>query len=228
MIQYFEKLQVDPNFDFVSKISATFNVHEKDDKVFCISLDTLTNVDCMLITKFLLNHVAKHQITNIDESKTPSTKNSSTESSDTENSSISYAYISENDSFNDENSRIFDVFDFFEHFISLETNGEISEHLISFETNDANSEHFFFSETNAKNRLSFNDVSATQSIKRRRKRPRKHATKKKFTFVFTSDINFFNNIFINRHLSSNLPYVKSRKKEVTGLINSGVATRSAK
>ena len=224
MIQYFEKLQVDSNPDFESaEISATFNVHEKNDEVFCISLNTLTNVDCMLITKLLANHAAKHQIIDIDESKTsstenssstenfPSTENSSTESSGTENSSISYAYISEDDSFNDENSRIFDVSDFFEHLTSFETNVEISEHSIFPETKDENSTHSFFSEAN---RLFLSDDSTTQSIRRRRERPRKHATKKNFNaFVFTSDINFFSNILINRHSSSKLPYVKSKEKK---------------
>ena len=91
MTQYFVKLQVDPNLEFISEIFATFNVqfiHDKDE-VFCISLDTLTNVNCMLITKLLINHVAKHQITDINEPKTSSTENSSTESLDTENFSIS-------------------------------------------------------------------------------------------------------------------------------------------
>ena len=90
MIQYFEELQIDP--DFASEISATFNVqsiHEKNDEVFCISLDTLKTSDCILTTNFLTDHAAKHQITDIDESE----NSSSIESSDTENSSISYAYI---------------------------------------------------------------------------------------------------------------------------------------
>ena len=87
MIQYFEKLQIDSES---TKISATFNVqsiHDKDE-VFCTFLDTLKNSDCILTTNFLTNHVAKHQITDIDESE-----NSSTENSGTENSSTSYAYI---------------------------------------------------------------------------------------------------------------------------------------
>ena len=238
MIQYFEKLQID--LEFVSEISATFNVHEEDDEMFCISLGTLTNVDCMLTTKLLANHAAKHQITDIDESKNSSSiniENSSTENSDTENSSISYAYISEDDSFNDENPRISDVSDFFEHPTSPEANGEISEHLISPgangeiskhstspETKGENSAHFFFSEAN---RLSISDDSAIQPIRRRRKRPRKHATEENFTSAFTSDINFFSNILINRHPVSNIPYVKSRKKEMIGSINSNAATRSA-
>ena len=216
MIQYFEKLQID--FDFVSKISATFNVHEKDE-VFCTSLNTLTNVDCMLITKLLVNHAAKHRITDIDKSKNlPSIENSGTKSS------ISYAYISEDNSFNDENSRIFDVFDFFEHSISHETNDEISKHSTFSETKNENLTHFFLKQI-----VFFSDDSATQSIKRGRERPRKHATEKNFIFVFTSDINFFSNIFINRHLISNkLPYIKSRKKETIKLIDSNAATRSAK
>ena len=212
MIQYFEKLQVDsnPDLEFTSEISATFNVHENDE-VFCISLGTLTNVDCMLTTKLLANHAAKHQITDIDESKNSSSiniENSSTENSDTENSSISYAYISEDDSFNDENSRIFDVFDFFEHLTSFGANDEISKHSTFPETKDENSTHFFFFETNVANRLSLNDDSATQPIKRRRERPRKHATKKNFIFVFTFDVYFFSNISINRHPISNIPYVE--------------------
>ena len=85
MTQYFEKLQIDP--EFVSEISATFNVHEKDE-VFCTSLNTLKNSDCILTTNLFTDHAAKHQITNIDESE-----NSSTENSGIENSNISYAYI---------------------------------------------------------------------------------------------------------------------------------------
>ena len=85
MIQYFEKLQIDP--EFASEIFATFNVHENDE-VFCTSLGTLKNSDCILITNLFTDHAAKHQITNIDESKfSPRTENSSTE-----NSNISYAY----------------------------------------------------------------------------------------------------------------------------------------
>ena len=89
MIQYFEELQID--FDFASEISATFNVQSihDEDEVFCISLGTLKNFDCILTINFLTNNAAKHQITGIDESE-----NSSTENSGTENSSISYAYIS--------------------------------------------------------------------------------------------------------------------------------------
>ena len=131
MIQYFEKLQVDSDFKLVSEISETFNVHEEDDEMFCISLGTLTNVDCMLTTKLLANHAAKHQITGIDESEnSPSTKNSGTE-----NSSTSYAYTSEDDSSNGENPRISDVSDFSEHPISPGANGEISEHPTSPEAN---------------------------------------------------------------------------------------------
>ena len=82
MIQYFEELQID--LDFASEISATFNVHEKDDEVFCISLGMLKNFDCILTTNLFTDHAAKHQIIDIDESETPNI----------ENSSISYAYIS--------------------------------------------------------------------------------------------------------------------------------------
>ena len=107
------------------------------------------------------------------------------------------------DSFNDENSRIFDVFDFFEHFTSPETNDENSEHLSS-------------PETNAENHSFFNDDSAIQPIRRGRRRSRKQISEK--NFIFTSDIYFFSNIF-NRHPpSTKLPYVKSRKKEMIGLI----------
>ena len=227
MIQYFEKLQIDSNFEFVSKIFATFNVHDENDEVFCISLNTLTNVECMLTTKLLANHAAKHQIIDIDESE----NFFNIENSGIENFSISYAYISENDSFNDENSRIFDVFDFFEHFTFFETNDEISKHLISFETNGENSEHSTFFETKSENSThffsfeTFSDDSTTQSIKRGRGRPRKHASKK--NFIFTSDVYFFSNNFINRHSVSNIPYVKSKKKMVIESIDSNVATRSA-
>ena len=91
MIQYFEKLQIDSNLEFVSKISATFNVqpiHEKDDEVFCISLNTLRNSDCILTTNLLTNNAAKHQIIDINESK----NSSNIESSGMKNSNISYAY----------------------------------------------------------------------------------------------------------------------------------------
>ena len=51
------------------------------------------------------------------------------------------------DSFDDENPRISDVFDFFEHPTSSETNDENSKHSFSFETN-------------VENRLFSNDDSA--------------------------------------------------------------------
>ena len=111
------------------------------------------------------------------------------------------------DSFNDENSRIFDVFDFFEHPTSPETNDENSEHSSSFETN-------------VENRPFFNDDSAIQPIRRDRRRPRKQTSEE--NFIFTSDIYFFSNInksVINHHSGLNkLPYVKSKKKEVIELI----------
>ena len=99
------------------------------------------------------------------------------------------------DSFNDENSRISDVSDFFEHLISFETNGENSKHLFSFETN-------------VENRSFFNDDSAIQPIKRDRERSRKQISKK--NFIFTSDIYFFSNA--NKSALNHHPYVKSRKK----------------
>ena len=81
--QYFEKLQID--FE-PTKISATFNVQSyENDEVFCISLDTLKNSDCILITNLFIDHAAKHQIIDIDESES---------SFSTENSNMSYAYIS--------------------------------------------------------------------------------------------------------------------------------------
>ena len=84
MTQYFEELQID--FESASKISATFNVQSihDEDKVFCTSLGTLKNSDCIMTTNLLNDHVAKHQITGIDES----------ENSNIENSSIPYAYTS--------------------------------------------------------------------------------------------------------------------------------------
>ena len=88
MIQYFEELQID--LDPVSKISATFNVQSihDEDEMFCTSLNSLKNSDCILTINLFINNAAKHQITDIDESE-----NSSTENSDTENSNISYTYI---------------------------------------------------------------------------------------------------------------------------------------
>ena len=89
MTQYFEKLQIDS--DFVSEISAIFNVQSihDEDEVFCTFLNTLKNFDCILITNFLIDHTAKHQIIDIDKSEF----SSRTENSGTENSSIPYAYI---------------------------------------------------------------------------------------------------------------------------------------
>ena len=111
------------------------------------------------------------------------------------------------DSSNDENPRISDVFDFFEHFTF-------------FETNDENSKHSFSLETNVENRSSFNDDSAIQPIRRGRRRPRKQTSKK--NFIFTSDIYFFNNI-LNRHSSSTkFPYVESKKKKIIELIEKNV------
>ena len=82
MTQYFEELQID--FE-PTEISATFNVQSyENDEVFCNSLNTLKNFDCILIINFLTDHAAKHQITDIDES----------ENSNIENFSISYAYTS--------------------------------------------------------------------------------------------------------------------------------------
>ena len=87
MIQYFEELQID--LDLASEISATFNVHEKNE-VFCTFLNTLKNSDCILTTNLFINNVAKHQIIDIDESEfSPNTENSGTE-----NFNISYAYTS--------------------------------------------------------------------------------------------------------------------------------------
>ena len=90
MIQYFEKLQIDLE---PTEISATFNVQSihDEDEMFCTSLGTLKNSDCILTTNLLTDHAAKHQITDIDESETSSTEDSNI---NMENSSISYAYTS--------------------------------------------------------------------------------------------------------------------------------------
>ena len=84
MTQYFEKLKID--LEFVSKVFATFNVQSiyDEDEMFCTSLSTLKNFDCILTTNLFTDHAAKHQITDIDKSEN---------SSSIENSSISYAYI---------------------------------------------------------------------------------------------------------------------------------------
>ena len=111
----------------------------------------------------------------------------------------------EDNSFNGENSRISDVFDFFEHFISSEAN-------------DENPEHFFSPEANAENHSFFSDDSAIQPIKRGRRRSRKQASGE--NFIFTSDIYFFSNA--NKSALNHHSYVKSRKKEVIGLIEKGV------
>ena len=66
----------------------------------------------------------------------------------------------EDNSSDDENSRISDVFDF-------------SGHPISSETNDENPKYFSSPEICIENRLFFNDDSVIQSIKRGRKRSRK-------------------------------------------------------
>ena len=107
----------------------------------------------------------------------------------------------EDNSFNGENPRIFDVFDFFEHLTSFEANGE-------------NSEHLFSPETNAENRPSPNDDSAIQPIKRGRERPRKQISGK--NFIFTSDIYFFSNA--NKPAPNHHSYVESRKKKMIELI----------
>ena len=111
------------------------------------------------------------------------------------------------DSLNDENSKISDVSDFFEHPTSPQANGE-------------NSKHPFFSEANAENRPFFSDDSAIQPIRRGRGRSRKQASGE--NFISTSDIYFFSNT-PNRHSpSTKLPYVESRKKKVIGLIEKEV------
>ena len=82
MTQYFEELQIDLE---PTKISATFNVQSyENDEMFCTSLSSLKNSDCILTINLFTDHAAKHQITDIDESK----------NSNTENSNISYAYTS--------------------------------------------------------------------------------------------------------------------------------------
>ena len=110
----------------------------------------------------------------------------------------------ENNSFNGENSRIFDVSDFSDHL----------EHFTFFETNDENSKHFFFFETNVENRSFFNDDSAIQPIRRGRGRSRKQISGK--NFIFTSDIYFFSNA--NKFAPNHHPYVESRKKKMIELI----------
>ena len=107
----------------------------------------------------------------------------------------------EDNSPNGENSRIFDVSDFFDHL----------EHPTFSEANGENPENPSSSETN---RPSFSDDSAIQPIRRGRGRSRKQVSGENFTF--TSDIYFFSNT-PNHH-----PYVKSRKKKMIGLIEKGI------